>query len=1083
MQNIINTCEPRQDILAGTFNPEIFTASLNEVINFYQKSEQGIHPIYTDAEQFFMEGTYATDGFKMVLNEVFARLAGDGTAPAIHRLETAFGGGKTHTLIACTHIGYRGKELTAYIDQLVEPNWIPKKGEITVVGISGNEIPVHKPKGARLTPYTLWGEIAYQIGGETLYRRVEEDAAAYAAPGKNYFETVFKGRKVLLMIDELAQYAARLSAAKTDGSEQLAAFLMSLHEYARSYPGVSVVLTLASATDAFAKQTTHLVELLSNITGKEINEDDALGIGQQAVEGIASVISRDATSVVPVQASEISRVLAKRLFVRIDEAAARETAALYQKMYHKNSSLLPDEATREDFKARMVSHYPFHPSFIDFLNHKLATYENFQGTRGVLRILALAVRTLWRKETPIPMIHTCHLDLRNARTVNEVIGRSGSGDLLTALNADVGGADTDGLTGGRSNAELADIKNPHPEGWHLYEYTWKTVFLHSLVGRDQGIGSGIFGLTEQDALFEVSFPGLTPPQVAEALREITNSAFYLRFDHGKYYASLDPSVNIALAKLRRAQKTEAIDGLLEATARKVVSTAVSPFHIVSDVAAPEHIPDKQGKPTLALIALKADPVHVEEYVTTVGPNRPRIEQNLVFLLVPDTVETRSRQQEQGPIFGGATSRSEKNRKRLEEMGRTVLAIRQLKNNPQNYGLNPHKLQEDEFVQRSKERENSLVSMVTESYRNLWYPSASGQIVCKEVRTSGGEGGASVMEQIQKALHDDNELITSAHTTQAALTNLRKLFFSQHDVVGIDKLKESFCRLRKWPILEAPDVFDQIIRTGVDQGKWCLFRMGNEETTTPDEFYSRDEGGLPLDVAVSELYSLITPEGAKQRGWGKKKGPDQNRIQDWIRDLTRETPFGTVADLSEKLGEKYGEVPAKDVQGAVSKLVQDGRIYAHKGSIKQDEKPELIKGAGATLYVPAPEDVIVTPAKAAEKGWVKEEDRSFQLSGKEGAKRIMPLLRRIGSLYERGGKSRMDILDLIDMKLPGGGTLRVSVEDAPPATMKNMSELFETIAGLVESGDETECHLTINHPKEDCPFVNELRKEKDRSGFS
>ncbi len=1077
MEPIINTCDPRPDILAGTFNPEIFTASLNEVIEFYKANKQGVHPIYTDAGQFFTEGTYATDGFKMVLNEVFARLAGDGTAPAIHRLETAFGGGKTHTLIACTHIGYKGDELTSYIDQLIEPKWIPKKGEVNVVGIAGNEIPVHKPQGTSLIPYTLWGEIAHQIGGEELYRAVEGDAAAYAAPGKNYFDTVFKGRKILLMIDELAQYAARLSAAKAEGSEQLAAFLMSLHEYARSNPGISVVLTLASATDAFARQTAQLAELLSNITGKDMNADDALGLGQQAVESIASVVSRDATSVVPVQASEISRVLSKRLFLRIDESAARETAAVYQEMYHKNSSLLPDEAIREDFFDRMAAHYPFHPSFIDFLNHKLATYENFQGTRGVLRILALAVRTLWHKKAQIPMIHTCHLDLRNARTVNEVIGRSGSGDLLTVLNADIGGADTDGLTGNRSNAELADRKNPHPEGWPLYEYTWKTVFLHSLVGRDQGLSSSIFGLTEQDALFEVSFPGLTPPQVAEALKEINNRAFYLRFNHGKYYASLDPSVNIALAKLRRSLRSEAVNGLLEATARKVVKEEVSPFNIVSDVTAPEHIPDNKGKPSLALIALKAETINVEDFVTTAGPNRPRVEQNLVFLLVPDTAQTKSGQQEQELKLRDATTPAEENRRKLDELARTVLAMRELKKNPQNHGINPKKLEGNDFRQRHEERENSLISTVTESYRNLWYPSASGHIVCKEIRTSGGESGTPVMEQIRKALYDDNELITSAHTTQSALTSLRKLFFKQQDIVDITKLKENFCRIRSWPVLEAPDVFEQVIRAGVNQGKWCLFRMGNEETTIPDEFYSSDTGELPFDVVIGKGYALITPEGAKQRGWGKAAGPDPNRIKDWVRDITRENSEVSVSELSEKVATRFGDVPPKQINDTISKMVQENRIYAYKGSASQEEKPELIKGTGAALYMPESDDVIITPAKAAEKGWVKPEETTVRISGKDGAKMIMPMLRRIGAIYERGGKSRIDTLDLTDMELPNGGTLRVAIENAPPSSVKDLGELLETINGLVKTGDQTECHLKINHPENDCPFVNELKKNE------
>ncbi|MCF7668420.1 MAG: DUF499 domain-containing protein [Verrucomicrobia bacterium] len=1075
MQNIIDTCEPRRDIVEGTFNPEIFTASLSEVIKFYKSNRQGVHEIYTDAEQFFSAGTYATQGFKMVLNEVFARLAGDGTAPAIHRLDTAFGGGKTHTLIACAHIAYKGRELAPHISHLVEPKWIPEKGGIDVAGIAGNEIPVHKPKGTSLIPYTLWGEIAYQIGGEELYRQVDESAGAFAAPGKDYFETVFNERKVLLMIDELAQYAARLSAAKTDGSEQLAAFLMSLHEYARSNPGISIILTLASATDAFAKQTSQLAKLLSKITGKEMHTDDALGIGQQAVESIASVISRDATSVVPVQASEISRVLAKRLFTHIEVSAAKQTAGAYREMYQKNSSMLPDEATRDDFHEHLISHYPFHPSFIDFLNHKLATYENFQGTRGVLRILALAVRAIWHDKTEIPMIHTCHLDLRNARTVNEVIGRSGSGDLLPVLNADVGGADTDRLTGGRSNAELADRKNPHPLGWPLHEFTWKTVFLHSLVGRDQGINSSAFGLTEQEALFDVSFPGMTPSQVSEALKEINNSAFYLRFNHGKYYASLDPSVNVALAKLRRGLQAPAVYNLLAATVKKIVKQSVSPFNIIYDVTAPEDIPDNKGKPSLAMIALKADPLIIDEFITTTAQGRPRIEQNLVFLLVPDTVQTSQQQQQQDFKLDESPNATDENRRKLNELARTVLAMRELKKNPQNYGIHPKKLEENEFTQRQNERENSLLSLVAESYRNLWYPSANGQTVCQEIRTSGGESGTSIIEQIREVLQNNNELITSEHISHSILTNFKKLFFAKQDIVDILELNNNFCRKRNWPILESPNLLNHIIREGVRRDIWHMFRMGNEETTVPDELYSRESDGIPFDVDIKKGYSLIKPEGAKQRGWGKTKGPEQHRIQDWIRTVIKESPTATVSEVSDKLNAKFGSVQEKDFKYAVSDLIKENRIFAYKGDAEQDDKPELIKGDNAALYMPANDDTLLTPAEAAKKGWVDESGNSINLSSKEGANIIMPMLRKLGSIYERGAKSRVDMLDIIDMELPNGGTLRIVVENATPESMKDLGELFEVIHGSVKSGDDTLCDLNIDHPEPGCTFADELKQ--------
>lgn len=382
MRSILETCHPRPDIQTGSFNPEIFTASLSQVVDCYRGRTTPTHTLYTDAEQFFRDATYPTEGLSMTLAEVFGRLAGDNSVPAIHRLETAFGGGKTHTLIALTHLGFRGQELEAVTRGMIDHVPLSAPGEVDMVGVAGDEIPVHNPQGTELVPYTLWGEIAYQVGGEALYRQVEADATSYAAPGRNYFEQVLGRRMVLIMLDELAQYAARLEAARPNGGEQLAAFLMGLHGYARNHAGIAVVLTLASQADAFARQTQRLTELIASVRGEEISPEEALGMAQHADTSIRSVVARDAVTVVPVQAAEISRVLAKRLFTTIDHDAARDTADTYMDMYRKSASALPERVTREDFRESMAGHYPFHPTFIEFLNHKLATVETFHGTRG-----------------------------------------------------------------------------------------------------------------------------------------------------------------------------------------------------------------------------------------------------------------------------------------------------------------------------------------------------------------------------------------------------------------------------------------------------------------------------------------------------------------------------------------------------------------------------------------------------------------------------------------------------------------------------------------------------------------------------
>jgi predicted AAA+ superfamily ATPase len=182
MLPIQNTCQPRPDILQGSFNPEIFTASLSQVMDHYHGQPTATHALYTDAEAFFRQATYPTDGLRMLLSDVFSRLAGDHSAPALHRLETAFGGGKTHALIALTHLGRRGRELAAVTAGMVDPGILPAAGEVTVVGIAGDEIPAHKPQGTELIPYMIWGELAYQVGDKALYRQVEADATAPDAP-------------------------------------------------------------------------------------------------------------------------------------------------------------------------------------------------------------------------------------------------------------------------------------------------------------------------------------------------------------------------------------------------------------------------------------------------------------------------------------------------------------------------------------------------------------------------------------------------------------------------------------------------------------------------------------------------------------------------------------------------------------------------------------------------------------------------------------------------------------------------------------------------------------------------------------
>ena len=479
---------------------------------------------------------------------------------------------------------------------------------------------------------------------------------------------------------------------------------------------------------------------------------------------------------------------------------------------------------------------------------------------------------------------------------------------------------------------------------------------------------------------------------------------------------------------------------------------------------------------LAMVSLRAEELDINDCVTTFGTNVPRIEQNLVFLLVPDTVVAANAADSMS-LFGGAAVQAEQGRGRLTDLARTVLAMRKLQSQPDAHGINPRRLDDENVKQRFAERQKALETAVTQSYKFLWFPSSTGQIVRKEIRTAGGESGAAVFEQIRKILLDEGELITAEQTGQSHLKSLSKLFFtSQRDTVSLKTLRENFCRVRSWPILDSSDILDTIIRSGVTRGTWCLFEMGSQDNTKPEELYSQETGELPLNLDLMRDYSIVTMEGARKRGWLAAAGPDLSRLKSWVADTIGEKQEVEVAALVDAVIEEHGEISRNKVVDTVGDLIKSQKAMAFSGKAGQQEKPsQLYSGVTAALYIPKEEDVIITPATAATKGWVTAEKESFRLSGSHGANKFLPLLRRIGSLYNRGATSKLNLLDVTDLKLPKGGRLRLSLEEATPETMKDLAELFEILDGITEKDGNTDVFLEIDEINDTCAFLKELQK--------
>ena len=1081
MRSVLETCLPRQSILKGTFNPEVFTAALGPVVQYYKGHNSSIDRVYTDAKAFFTEATYPTSGLRQTVNSVFKRIAGDPGVPSIQRMETAFGGGKTHTLIACVHIAYKGKEIADAVADIINPAYLPDPGTVIVAGIAGDEIPVTKTKGDSLVPYTLWGELAYQIGGEHLYREVKDEAESFASPGKHFLEKVLSGKKVLIMLDELAQYAARLEVAVPgQGADQLAAFIMALNGYAKTHDGIAIVVTLAGTTDAFSKQTKTLTEILNQIGDGDLNQDDASSIAEKAQKGISSVVSRDATVVTPVQANEISAVLAKRLFEQIDSSAAQEAMEDYTEVYRKNASMLPEEATSMRFRDRILANYPFHPTLIDFLNNKLAQAENFQGTRGVLRTLAMTVRCIWDNKSAVQMIHVSDIDMRNVSIVDELLGRTSSADLRQVLNADVGSVETSNLQGGLSNAQRADQRNPHPDGIPFYELTWKAVFLNSLVGRNEGKNAPIFGISQQDAIFQVATPLLAPSQVRTALDEISDSAFYLRFEDGKYFAHMDPTINSVLARIRQTITEKQISQKLKSVSSGLVKDN-DVFRIEHGVKLPQDIPDGKDAPTIAVISLDANEIKPDQFITTKGDGIPRSRQNMVLLLVPKSVNVINDGEHVSNLFGKSTNEA---KARIEDIARQVIAIKTLEDSPQAYGIAPSKLKDPEFIEKQRERNFALDATVSELYTDLYYPTANG-VEKKTLKSATGEGGATILSQVQQVLTDAGKLVYT--TGRLGTTNLKSLangyFFLNDDKAACNEILDHFFCRRTWPILAKVSMMEMILREGVESGIWVAYKMSEDPTDSiPGELWTQEKA-IPMSVdPMQERYSIMTLAGAKKRNWIGGQAVPNEKVKKVIKDVMQTSKALSFSDVANAVTSNLANVSEQQIKENVQDVVQSGGYAIYSGEVHQVEKPDhLVEGFTVATYDPKPDDVLITKAEQSERGWFGGYGgggaiNSIHLEGNDGAKKLLPLLRRLGSLYVRGATSTIDELDIADLQLPSGGTLRISLDHAAPSDIKALDEFFQTVADVVKLTDNTDGSITINDPDDSCTLVKELRKQ-------
>ena len=388
VSTIFDACRPRADVLKGNIAESDFAADLATVIAGRRNDE------YTDPARFFAN-TYPTRGLQNLLANVCRRLAGSGDeVAAIFRLDTSYGGGKTHGLIALTHAA-RGMRSVSNIGEFVDPALLPES-RVRVAAFDGeNADPANgRAMGDGVLAHTPWGEIAYALAGKDGYDRVRNSDESRIAPGAETLRELFGGEPTLILLDELSVYLRKvrhIDAAR----DQLTAFLTSLFKAVEGAPNAALVYTLAigkdgRATDAYNEENQYIAD---NMAEAE------------------SVSARKATLLNPTEEDETIQVLRRRLFESIDEAKAIAAVNGYRELWATNKGSLAGEAARAATVEAFQASYPLHPEVLDTLTAKTATLGNFQRVRGMLRLLARTIAHLWQEQpADAAAIHLHHID-------------------------------------------------------------------------------------------------------------------------------------------------------------------------------------------------------------------------------------------------------------------------------------------------------------------------------------------------------------------------------------------------------------------------------------------------------------------------------------------------------------------------------------------------------------------------------------------------------------------------------------------------------------------------------------------------
>ena len=771
---------PHKDVASGRYQQAEFAADLWQV-HLGEGTDE-----YRDPVEFFRR-TYLTESLKGLVVGAIRRVAGRGGDPVV-QLQTNFGGGKTHSMLALYHLfsGTAPGDL-AGIDTVVQEAQATELGTARRVVLVGNKIspgnPVTKADGTVVR--TLWGELAWQLGGKKAFARIAADDEKATNPGDALRELFNEYGPCLILIDEWVAYARQLhdqSDLPAGSFETQFSFAQALTESAKLANHCLLVISLP-ASDTAGSPHTRADDV--EVGGQR---------GREALDRLRNVVGRIESSWRPASAEEGFEIVRRRLFEPFSDPAQftdRDVVArAFAELYRTQHQEFPPECRDVDYEKRIKAAYPIHPEIFDRLYTDWSTLVKFQRTRGVLRLMAAVIHSLWEKGDRNPLILPANIAIDDSRVQFELT-RYLSDNWVPVLEKDVDGPSSLPL---RLDGEVPNLGK-----FAASRRVARAIYLGSAPTAD----AAHRGIEDRRIKLGCVMPGESPAVFGDALRRLAGAATYLYQDGPRYWYSTQPTVT-KLAEDRAEQLRRDPDKVVQELGSRLRSDLRNSGEFNRVHPLPQSGQDVPDDRDARLVVLAIDTPYSKERgnpaettakaILESRGSVPRLYRNsLVFLAVDKT-----RLQD------------------LDEAVRRYLAWDSILGEREPLDLSPYQVKQAEI---QKEAASSAVTArLPEAYQWLLVPGQSRPDAPVEWLAMRLSGQDSLAARASKRLKGDELLVTGFAASRLRM-ELDRVPLWRGDHVSTKQIVEDFARYLYLPRVGDPTVLLKSIGDGVALLTW------------------------------------------------------------------------------------------------------------------------------------------------------------------------------------------------------------------------------------------------------------------------